>query len=235
MTPFHEVNPISYQEFLTTIMDNIGLTSYSNSPPFKRGSTIVIPRIPTEESPYNPGMSSLTKIKKGKEEGLMYNVTEIINDISWQEMGDPQPPNTSFFNPAGGYKARLGWSLYIAKDKKTDLVNRITILYLFREGLPDQEPPDNEDDYYNLGKGEFIGWTFEFYGIHWDEKNHVDEFSYQGGIILLGNHFNSFSSSSNRDWIFHSLSPSFLKRVFESNHFSDFLNWNRDNPLEVKQ
>ena len=67
--------------------------------------------------------------------------------------------------------------------------------------------------------------------INRNESGEIINFVYMSGLKLYASH----AYHSDRVYYVHSESADILKEVFQSGFFSEFLNWNEGNPLEVKQ
>jgi hypothetical protein len=142
-------------------------------------------------------------------------------------------------------KIPYGWFVYVGIESLTGLVRTLSIVYVFRKGEVGDEPPDDEDNYYVLGNGESLGWHLKLKDILWGDgvnfnstpKGEVFSVITSEGISLLGNNVNAFYNQTIgiENWNAQSPSSDLLKQIFQHNHFSNFLNWDMNNPMDVKQ
>ena len=234
MKPFHEIEPISYEEFLDIVQKNTGLTSWRAK--ISRAGFGVIP---TRESRNVLTVSNLKIGKKMKKVDLetvpnLVHVTNIINQIPI-EIPSPSMAQQGIGKSVGGWRnpwgsrieSQLGWGVTLQGDPISDL----TIQYIFRKGIDGSEGPEQENDYYELGQDECIGWIFEMHNIVRNERGNIINFDYTSGLSLRAL-VKNYAEDVYYGW---SKSPKILKEVFRSGFFSEFLNWNEGNPLEVKQ
>ena len=229
MKPFHEIEPIPYEEFLDIVQKNTGLTSWRAK--ISRAGFGVIP---TRESRNVLTVSNLKIGKKMKKVDLetvpnLVHVTNIINRIPI-EISPPLRAvrSTGYWrNPWGSkIESQLGWGVTLQGDPISDL----TIQYIFRKGIDGSEGPEQENDYYELGQEECLGWIFEMHNIVRNKRGEIINFDYTSGLSLRPL-FKTYAEDVYHGW---SKSPEILKEVFQYGFFSEFMNWNEGNPLEVK-
>ena len=248
MKPFHEIEPISYEEFLDIIQKNTGLTSWRAK--ISREGFGVIP------SRENPTMLSATHLRIGPEgwrKSVMsptpeiVQVMDILNHLSEED---------DFSLMEGGWektrrpKNRLGWSVRWSKEeglKTVDWVeekqdgwgegvvawneiDELSIQYIFRRGLKDSVGPEDETNYYELGPEECLAWVFDIARIKWSKYGQIMALDYRSGLQLIPQDTNY----GKYFYEIHSDSPEILKKVLGYSSLFEFLNW-KDNPYEVKQ
>ena len=231
MKPFHEIEPISYEEFLDIIQKNTGLTSWRAK--ISRAGYGVIP---TRENRNVLTVSNLNIGVKMKDVELetvpnLVPVTNIINQIPIEILPTSRDEDTQdwglWLSRTGSrIESQLGWGVTLQGDPISDL----TIQYIFRKGIDGSEGPEQENDYYELGQDECIGWIFEMHNIVRNERGDIINFDYTSGLSLRAL-VKNYAEDVYYGW---SKSPKILKEVFQSGSLFEFLNWNEGSPLEVK-
>jgi len=232
MTPFNEVEPISFEEFMETIRRNTGIDLWTPKAMADWGHPKAIP---TEE--WWRGRV-LTPVECVGPTANLKSLSVILKNISLDEMSDWKGVSNW-----ATVKIPYGWFVYVGIENLTGLVRTLSIVYVFRKGKKGDEPPDNEDNYYVLGNGESLGWHLKLKDIAWAisfkqqivTEGEVYSVITSEGISLLGNNVNSFYDGRMENWNAHSPSSDLLKQIFQHNHFSNFLNWDMNNPMDVKQ
>tara|TARA_R110002060_G_scaffold10956_3_gene16146 strand:- start:2495 stop:3214 length:720 start_codon:yes stop_codon:yes gene_type:complete len=239
MTPFDEVEPISFKEFMDTIRRNTGIDLWMLKAMEDWGHPKAIP---TEE--WVRGRKPI-QVKCVGPTANLKSLSVILKNISLDEMSDWRGMSNW-----ATVKIPYGWFVYVGIESLTGLVRTLSIVYVFRKGEVGDEPPDDEENYYVLGNGESLGWHLKLQDIVWGEegesypltsiaaktpKGEVYSVTTSEGISLLGNNVNSFFTIGMENWNAQSPSSDLLKQIFQHNHFSNFLNWDMNNPMDVKQ
>ena len=220
MTAFIEENPISYEEFLSIIRKETGFRTYRAAA--SRRSLGKIPTIddthPIQSNPMQIPPRNLSMTKRQSKE--FAELSNLILSI---------PPETMLSMSPSNYREdlQLGWNVSIDLWKARN-IKRITILYLFRQGVDGADAPDDGDDWYNLAGKELLGWEYQIYKIKWGEEDRITTIAYQSGLTLRSN-----EDSLPANYHVHSDSSKILKRVFGKRSFDRFLNW-RDGFSEEK-
>ena len=232
MKPFHEIEPISYEEFLDIIQKNTGLTSWRAK--ISRAGYGVIP---TRENRNVLTVSNLNIGVKMKDVELetvpnLVPVTNIINQIPIEILPTSRDEDTQDWGGdwreamGSRIESQLGWAVTLQGDPISDL----TIQKIFRKGIDGSEGPEQENDYYELGQDECIGWIFEMHNIVRNERGNIINFDYTSGLSLRAL-VKNYAEDVYYGW---SKSPKILKEVFQSGSLFEFLNWNEGNPFEIK-
>ena len=238
MTPFHEINPISYQEFLDIIQKETGLQSFRG-----RASRRGYGNLPSVDNTHyrEPTFLSFNIVehptKRLAEELekiatiLSSTPTDLLKRVEVRDWG---------FLPQRIAKMKLGWNIFIKTTEnffmKDEKISEMKITYLFRLGEEGASNPDDEQDWYNIGQNEYIGWEYQLSEIVWDEFSDEDDslqissFKYKSGLTLM-----SDGGEGIVDYYAHSDSPYILKRILGRSLFDRFLNWRGGIPMEVTE
>jgi len=155
------------------------------------------------------------------------HVTNILKQIPIEQILPHDLSIGGWRKPWGSrIESQLGWGVTLQGDPISDL----TIQYIFRKGIDGSEGPEQENDYYELGQDECIGWIFEMHNIVRNERGNIINFDYTSGLSLRAL-VKNYAEDVYYGW---SKSPKILKEVFQSGFFFEFLNWNEGNPFEIK-
>lgn len=219
MKPFHEIEPIPYEEFLDIIQKYTGLTSWRAK--ISRAGFGVIPTRERRNVLTGTNLNIGVKMNEDKLVTVpnLVHVTNILKKISIDM--------SLYESPAARIESQLGWGVTLQGDPISDL----TIQYIFRKGIDDSMGPEQQDDYYELGYEECLGWVFEMHNIVRNKRGEIINFGYTSGLSLRSL-FRTYAKDVYYGW---SKSPKILKEVFQSGSLFEFLNWNVGNPFEVKE
>mgnify|MGYP003662475980 CR=1 FL=1 len=257
MTPFHDENYISYEEFLDIIQRETGLQSfrarasrrsYGNLPTsydthYKEPTPLSYSIVGPQTKRFRDDLENMNTILSSIPTHLFWRVERM--DYGYISHGRP-----TFFRGTAGMK--LGWNIFIKTTEHQgdeirsgtspiEKISEIKIIYLFREGNEGALNPDDEQDWYNISENEYLGWEYELSEIVWAEgsvpfgvegrdSGQIFSFKYKSGLTLIVDNKRVLA-----DYYTHSDSSDILKRIFGESLFDRFLNWRDKIPMDVKE